>query len=465
MTLRFLPPAAPAVLEPDARFASFALLAFVALLPFEPLYNAPLIALGVLGVLCVVSGRVRLGSPENRFLCLAFLCMWLPMLASLPDAVNPVESIRKTASLCIYFFAGVYATGAYTRFRDLDRVMAGVTIICIVWCLDALYPLLPGADRFGAGHEEGGRLTGLFSHPGRIGNVLVGFAPLFFEGIRRASGRWRWSPVLLAPYLAVILLSGARTAWGALAVAAVGYLWLPTRRTGRGRWKSKRAAAACAAVVLAVTAAASARPEGMVRAWEVIEPRIESLAGLWSGDRVRIETATSFRISLWETAARMFSEHWLNGVGPRGFRRAYYDYSPVPDYFLMLARFRRPPADPHLPILEIAVSTGVLGLLGYALLAAGLLSRLRRLDPDSFRFAYPYALALIVALFPLNGHLSFHGVLATGSRWWTIILTASAFAVAARMKRDRSPPVRGAGRGAAARAAAARVEPESAPSD
>ena len=77
---------------------------------------------------------------------------------------------------------------------------------------------------------------------------------------------------------------------------------------------------------------------------------------------------------------------------PAGFRHAYYDYSPVPDYFLMLARSRRPPRSPHSPVLEIAVSAGVLGLLGYALLAASFLARLRRMDLDSLRFTSPYAL-------------------------------------------------------------------------
>ena len=439
MTLRFRPPVAAMVLEPNARLASFLLLAFVVLLPFEPLHNAPLIALGALGLLRVVSRRVRLGSPENRFLCIAFLCIWLPMLASLPDAVNPIESIRKTASLCVYFFAGVYAAGAYVCFRELDRIMTGVMIVCTVWCLDALYPFLSGADWSGSPYEESRWSTGLFPVPGRIGNVLVCFAPLIFESVRRGSERWRWSPALLAPYLAAVLLSGSRTAWGALAVAAAGHLWFLTRRPERSPWNPKRITAACAAMVLAVMIAAYAKPEKAIRAWEAFEPRVESLTGLWSSDRIRIETAVSFRISVWETAVRMFSMHWLNGVGPRGFRHAYYDYSPVPDYFLMLARSRRPPRSPHSPVLEIAVSAGVLGLLGYALLAASFLARLRRMDLDSLRFTSPYALALIVALFPLNGHLSFHGVLSSGLIWWTIILTSSAFAVASRKEPKAAP--------------------------
>ena len=66
------PRLAAIALEPDARIASGLLLAFVALLPAEPLYNAPLIALAILGTIRLIFQRMRLGSPESRFLCIAF---------------------------------------------------------------------------------------------------------------------------------------------------------------------------------------------------------------------------------------------------------------------------------------------------------------------------------------------------------------------------------------------------------
>ena len=432
MMLRFHPPVAGMILEPNARLASFLLLAFVALLPFEPLYNAPLIALGALGLLRVGSGRVRLGSPENRFLCIAFLCVWLPMLASLPDAVNPIESIRKTASLCVYFFAGVYVIGAYTRFRDLDVILAGTTAICVLWCLDGLWQFFTGASWFGVPYREGDRLPGPFDLNGRIGYVLASFTPLCFEAVRRTSRRWPWSPVLLVPFVTIIILSGSRASWGALAVASAGYLLFLVRWPDRPCRKSKWVAGTYAAMGLAAALAVWAKPDPLIRAWEVVEPRLDPLPGLWSGNREQTEKALTYRLSIWETAANMFSTHWLNGVGPRGFRYAYREHNPKSDYFLMRDGSEPAALSPHLPVLEIMVETGTIGLLGYALLAASFLARLRRLGLDSLRSTYPYALALIVVLFPLNGHLSFHGVLSSGLIWWTIILTASAFAVAAR---------------------------------
>ena len=430
---------AAVVLEPDARVASALLLAFVALLSAEPLYNAPLIALAILGLIRLASRRVRLGSPENRFLCVAFLCMWLPMLASLPDAVNLAESLRKTVSSCLYFLAGVYVVGAYLRFRDLDWIMTGSAAICIFWSLDALWQFQTGTDWFGVPYEEGARLTGIF-YTGRIGHLLASFAPLVYETVRRLWRRWWWCPVLLVPYLMTIVLSGSRTSWGALAIATAGYLlflvhW-PQRPPSSGKlWKPRRAAAVLAATIL-TGILAYAWLGGTERMWKAVEPRVETLTGLWRSDREQFERAVSWRLSIWMTAVNMWSDHWLNGVGPRGFRHAYREYSPEKDYYLLSDESHGTAMTPHLQLLEIATETGTIGLLGYVFLAVAFFARLRSLERESFISVYPYALTLIVALFPFNGHLGFYGVLSAGLIWWMVIVCASAFAVVFRSEPD-----------------------------
>ena len=430
-------------LEPDARVASGLLLAFVVLLPAEPFYNAPLIALAVLGLVRLVSRRARLGSPENRFLCIVFLCIWLPMLMSLLDAVNPLISIRKTGLFWIYFLAGIYVVGAYARVREFDWIMAGVATICVFWTLDALWQFQTGTDWFGFPYTEGARLTGMF-HSGRIGDLLAVLAPLVFETARRASRRWRWSPVLLVPFLMTIFLSGTRTAWVALAIATVGYLlflvrWSSRLSPGRPGWNLGGIAAVSATIVLVAALTAYTWPGGVQRAWKTVEPRVESLAGLWSGDREKFEHAVSLRLSIWETAVNMWSEHWLNGVGPRGFHYAYQEFNPERDYYLLHDGSYGAPKTPHMQLLEIATETGVVGLLGYTVLIVVFFTKLRRLESNSFIFIYPYALTLIVALFPINGHMGFYGVLSAGVIWWIIIVNASAFVIISR-KESRAAP-------------------------
>ena len=430
-------------LEPDPRVATGLLLAVIALLPAEPLFNVPMIALAVLGLVQVVFRRARLSSPENRFLCIAFLCIWLPMLASLPDAVNPVESLRKTASLCVYFLAGVYATGAYSRFRDLDWLMMGVVAIIVFLYLDALWQFWTGSNWLGIRYEEGERLAGSL-YTGRIGSLLAGFAPLYFELVRRASRRWWLSPLLIVPFLMTIFLSGSRTAWGALAVASAGYLlflfrWSDRQSSGRPRRRLGRLAGVSGAMILAVTITAYAWPNGVEKVWKATEHRVETLSGIWSGDREKFERAVTWRLSIWETAINMWSAHWLNGVGPLGFRAVYRDYNPERDYYHEHLEdvgrghlIATSPRSPHLPLLEIATGTGVIGLLGYVVLAVYFLRKLRRLEHDAFQSTFPYALALIVALFPLNGHIEFYGLYFVTLIWWTMIVNACAFSIASR---------------------------------
>ena len=430
-------------LEPDPRIATGLLLAIIALLPAEPLFNVPMIALGVLGLVQVVSRRARLTSPEYRFLCVAFLCIWLPMLASLPDAVNPGGAIRKTASICIYFLAGVYAVGACTRFREVDWTMTGVVALLVFFFLDALWQFQFGTDWFGIPYEEGDRVTGPL-RTGRIGSLLAGFAPLYFEMVRRASRRWRLSPVMLLPFLLTIFLSGSRTAWGALAVASAGYLlflfrWSNSRASVRPKLRLGRFAGITGGLVLAAAITAYAWPNGVERAWKATEHRVESLAGIWSGDRAKFERAVTWRLSIWETAVNMWSVHWLNGVGPLGFRTAYRDYNPERDYYHEYLvesgqghLVATSPRSPHLPLFEIATCTGVIGLLGYVILAVYFFRRLRRLERDAFQSTFPYALALIVALFPLNGHVDFFSLYYVTLIWWTIIVNACAFGVVSR---------------------------------
>ena len=424
------------VIVPDARIASVLMVAFVALLPAEPLYNAPLILLAILGTILLALRRVRLGSPDNRFLCIAYLCIWVPMLASLPDAVNPVESIRKTASMCLYFLAGVYVVSAYRQFRDLDWIMIGSVAVCMFWTLDALWQFHTGTDWFGVPYAEGTRLPGIFP-TGRIGYVLASFAPFVFEVVRRLWRRWWWSPLLLVPYLMTIVLAGSRTSWGAFAIAVTGYVayllfWSPRAPSIGSSSALRRIAAVLGAMVLTGVLSAYAWPGSAERMWKVVAPRVESLEGLWSGDRDQIERAVTWRVSIWMTAVNMWSHHWLNGVGPRGFHYAYREFNPDVDYYLSNDGSHGAATSPHLQLLEIATEAGVIGLAGYIILLFALFAKLRALDGELLEATWPYALILIVALFPFSGHLGFYGVFSAGLIWWMIILCASAFAVSRR---------------------------------
>ena len=242
---------------------------------------------------------------------------------------------------------------------------------------------------------------------------------------------------VLVPCFLVIALSGSRASWGSLAIAIAGYLlylilWAERPSAGSTRRQLKDVGTVTAAIVLMASLATFGWRRVAERAWATVQPRIESLSGLWSGDRKKIELAVTYRLSIWETGLNMWSAHWLNGVGPRGFQRAYQEFNPETDYYLLHDGRYGAAKTPHIQLLEIATESGVIGLLGYLILATVFLRSLGRLECASFRSTFPFALVLIVVLFPFSGHMAFYGVRAAGLIWWSIIANACALSVASR---------------------------------
>ena len=140
---------------------------------------------------------------------------------------------------------------------------------------------------------------------------------------------------------------------------------------------------------------------------------------LFSADFETADIATSRRLTLWKTGAGIARAHWLNGVGPRGYRTVYRDFAAADDFWIL--RGTKGQTHPHLMVLEVITETGLIGLFGYALgllLLAKAISRLRQHDPGA-------AVCLIVAAvawFPLNAHLAFYGSYWSNIGWLVFAL-------------------------------------------
>ncbi|EED33330.1 membrane protein [gamma proteobacterium NOR5-3] len=106
----------------------------------------------------------------------------------------------------------------------------------------------------------------------------------------------------------------------------------------------------------------------------------------------------------------MGEAHWINGVGPRGFRYAYAEFASQTD------SWARPAGEAggarashaHQLLLELWSETGVLGLAGYIVLLTLLGVGWKRADADARSRALPYAVTLVGMLFPLNTHLAWY---------------------------------------------------------
>lgn len=368
------------------------------------------IALLMLGGLAVFARtpRALFDDPALRAFSAAFLCLWLPMLASLPDAVNPAHA-GKTALAYLHFWpAGLCIVLACRDPRLRRWLLAGVAGVIAFWLADALLQLVTGRDLFG--HPPAGDiLTGAFYPKQRLGLVLAVLTPVYFLGVAWLARRRPLAWLLLLPLFLVILLSLKRTAWIMLAVSLAGLLWLACARRQGGLCR------ALVGLLLALTLMVG----GALALDPALRQRVTETAGLLSGDFATMDRASSYRLTLWRTAWRIFEAHPVNGVGPRGYRYAYADHAPADDFWLLRGGGQ---THPHQMLLEVAVETGAVGVVGYLGFLALLWRRLRWAVDETQAV---WAIAALAAAFPLNAHLALYG-----SYWSSLVWLSTALAFA-----------------------------------
>ena len=244
----------------------------------------------------------------------------------------------------------------------------------------------------------------------RLGLVVAVLAPIVLEALRRLNKDSPFSWLIMVPLIAVVFLSGRRSAWVILALSLLAYL-SPVFLTLSTRAKCALLAAVCAASTLAIYT--GLKDPGL-------NQRMVLLTGALSS-RHQAEMATSGRASLWDTAYNMFAENRINGVGPRGFRYVYEEHADEGDVFTQEGRFGH---FPHLVFLEIAVETGLIGIAGFVLFYLTLLRHWWRDRRDLNAVAW--RAALLAAAFPFNAHLAFYGSYWGGFLWLLIACAVAA---------------------------------------
>lgn len=154
---------------------------------------------------------------------------------------------------------------------------------------------------------------------------------------------------------------------------------------------------------------------------EAVRERLQKSAGLFSTDIESIDNATAQRVSIWQVAMLMEEDHWLTGVGPRGFRYVFMDYAPEDNYWKNL---RRPlaPNQPHLVGLEVLVETGVVGIVGFLVFFWVLITYAAKRTCGFRSDAVPWLIAALVALFPLNTYLALYASYWSSLSWWLLLV-------------------------------------------
>lgn len=399
-------------------------------LPFGRIVEIPVLLMAFSGLVLTLrrwpdwrgDGRIRL------FLAV-FAVSWMPIVISFVDAVNMPKTGEIALNHLRFLFSGLFIIHVLRTSAARDLMLLLIGWLLAFWVIDALVQYWVGVDLLGR-EAFPGRLSAPFgSGNTKFGLTLAVFLPVLWELMRRRYGNIALVIVSLVTVM-VVFLSGQRSAWITVAAAAGTYalclsVWIKAL--------SPRALAAlCIGAVLYVT--------GTYHFSEKFETGIDRAVAAFQGAASAEKSSIVHRFWIWKGAWVMFADNPLNGVGARGFRYAFENYAADNDPYL---QGDNPvvPLHSHQLVIEIAAETGLLGLIGLALLAFLLIRAAARAPPSGRTAILPYVACVAAAYFPLNTHLAIYSAYWSQIVWYLLALYCAAapdraFATAATTASD-----------------------------
>jgi len=391
-----------------SNLAFILLLLTLVLMVSKSLYNVPVSIMAIIGLTRMIrSPRLVFADPLIRVYSVLFLCLWLPLLISLPDAVNVGHSARTVIPYLRFLFMGIYVLLEKDNILVYSRLTAAVFCVAVFWGVDATIQYIFGTNLFGYPYQPG-HITGMFYPDNTIAHVLAALSPLYFESVRIYSKKYRWVWLAILPLLVVILLSGRRAAWIMLAISVAGYLFYLFRHTGIGHSARRN--------LLLIILAGLATTLVVILTSTPLQDRMAVTAGLFSLDYELTDLATARRLPIWETAVEIFRHNWINGVGPRGFRYVYQQYSSNNNFWHETGT-----THPHQLLLEVLVETGVIGFVGLALFA-WIFCSFFMVKARASSTVFPWILSIFLVMFPFSTNMAFYGSYWASVIWWFLVV-------------------------------------------
>lgn len=400
----------------QAEWPAWVAIAYVALLPVRRLSELPLLvmtfSMPFLWRSAVYGARTR---EVSAWVLPLFLCFWLPMLLSSFDSFDPHKSWGQTLA-AIRFPMAAISLAVLLHTRSLRwKFLMWAALILVFWAADGFIQLIFGYDLFGIPvHAD--RLNALFFTRHQFyGPILAMLSPLLLEYARRRWNGWAWA-ASFALIMGAVMIAGMRSGWLAMGMVIAVYAIMMLQRDNRELRKASLAIPALAIIVIALSYAAS----------PLFQQRVATTLAISGGTEAALDEASSLRVPIFRTSWSMYLNHPVNGVGVRAFPVAYLEYAGPDDPHVAAAGGRRGATHAHNIVLEVLADTGSIGLLG--LLAGGVLGwrRWRQMRPDQREEALPFALALVLVLFPLNTHFAIYGTYTSSLIWFLVGLWLSA---------------------------------------
>lgn len=365
-------------------------------------YLWSIVAFAVLGLFMLL-GLLRHRQTFNvedktlRVLPRCVLFILLPMLISSIDAHAPILALKASVN---YLYFGLMALAVAILLRA-QAAFKQVAIICSIlvgiWAFNGVAQVALGVDMFGKPMADlSGYANSFFADSQQYGFFIGALAaiPLYTMYLLGAN-RLTHLLVLLLLTLGV-LFGGVRSGWLMFAWALLPYIYLTYIKP------AKRPIVPMIVVPTFVTAVVFTA----LSSSSLLQQQVQRSQGLLSSDSAQVSMASHDYIELWRLTSEIAGQHIINGVGVNNFLSAFTPYlapkSSIPNYIDL--------THPHHVWLDVAVSTGVIGLLGLLFVYAAMWRLWRTATPDQQKLALPMLMPVLVLWWPLNAHYSFYNV-------------------------------------------------------
>ncbi len=390
---------------------------YFALLPFRRLAEIPLsiFAVSLLFLLRSETYRARIKTVIPLLLPL-FLCFWLPMVLSSFDSYDASKSWVTSLAAIRYFMAAMSIAVLLHSASLRWQVLRWSAYLLIFWAVDGYIQLAAGVDIFGISmHED--RLNALFGNKYQFyGPTLAMLSPLLLEFARRRWPAWAWG-ASFALVLGAVMISGMRAGWLAMGMVVVAYFLLMFRKENQELRRATIALPVLALAVMAISYLVS----------PTVQERVSRTLTIAQGAESSVDYALSWRLPIFKASINMLKENPVNGVGVRAFPVAYPDYAPADDYHVVKHSDGTGATHAHNIVLEVMADTGGIGIAGLIIGFVLAWRAWRKMLPANQQEAFPYVLALVLILFPLNSHFAIYGTYTSSLIWMLMGLATAAW--------------------------------------
>ena len=301
----------------------------------------------VVSLLTLISNREAVLSTKGmKKAAMLFACIAVPGLISLLFSVNLDRSVSAVFRFAAYALGAWVVLSVRIEEGDAKRIMSFLGILLVAWAVDGFVQLLTGVSLLGDPlvelGEEGAIVTGSLQLG--YGATLAILSPFFLEALRRAGGMG--VGILSLPVYAAVVMSGHQSSAVLALVGLAGWAMLALRNKEVGA-KRQVTGFVISAIIGLLLGVYLSVVTGQVSTLAEAPPRYQSFL---------------YQPQLWELSWQAFKEHWLTGVGMRGFGT----YAMAADAITIPGIAKT--WHSHLTVLEVISETGLIGLIGYGVL-------------------------------------------------------------------------------------------------